>query len=213
MSLTLYDKALLGKIEKWTNGSNVKVIAPESSRQLFEYLGDTNNDKPIDLPIISIRRQTPTTIINPNFTRMAIEGVMNMIELSEDEQEAEEQLKNIRRRFVLSAIPIRLDYQLDIYTRYYEEAEEYVREFVINLIRYPKIQIEIPYNNSKILVNANIRIESMINDTSDIPERIIQGQFTRKTLSLYIDDAYLWDYKDKQLLNVEGEIVLEGDKK
>ena len=32
-------------------------------------------------------------------------------------------------------------------------------------------------------------------DNSEIPERLVQGQFTRLTLNLSIDDAYLWDFR------------------
>ena len=37
----------------------------------------------------------------------------------------------------LQAIPIRLQYQIDIFTRYREEADEYLRNFVYNILNYP----------------------------------------------------------------------------
>lgn len=98
---------------------------------------------------------------------------------------------------MLNGIPIQLNYSIDIYTRFLEEAEEYVRNFVYNIINYPKLSIEIPYNDSKYIHNANIILNADINDNSDIPERLIPGQFTRKTIEIIIDDAYLFDYRTK----------------
>ena len=44
-------------------------------------------------------------------------------------------------------------------------------------------------------------------ETSDgIPERLIEGQFTRLTLSINIDDAYLFDYRIKDNWKVESEL-------
>lgn len=102
----------------------------------------------------------------------------------------------------LNVIPIRLTYQLDIYTRYNEEAEEYIRNFVFNIINHPKLTINIPYNGYNEIKNANLTLDSTITDNSDIPERLIAGQFTRKTLTIIIDDAYLWDVKIKDTINI-----------
>ena len=93
---------------------------------------------------------------------------------------------------MLNAIPMELSYQLDIYCKYFNEADEYLRNFLFNLINYPKISIEIPYNNTKIIHNSTIRVESPVTDTSDIPERLISGQFTRLSISIKIDDAYMF---------------------
>jgi len=102
-------------------------------------------------------------------------------------------------------------YQIDIYTRYKQEAEEYVRDFVFNLINYPRVLIEIPYNNSKLTHTCNIRLDANVTDNSDIPERLIPGQFTRYTLSIFIDDAYLFDYRTKDTWKIiaETEIALK----
>lgn len=104
----------------------------------------------------------------------------------------------------LNGIPIKLEYQLDIYTRYYEEAEEYVRQFIFNIINYPKLSIEIPYNDAKISHVSNIRLDTTVQDNSDVPERLIVGQFTRKTISIYIDDAYLFSYNIKEAGKIEN---------
>ena len=107
----------------------------------------------------------------------------------------------------LNHVPIQLNYQLDIYTKFFEEADEYVRNFVFNIINYPKLTIEIPYNNTKRTSVANIRLNGTIDDNSDIPERLIAGEFTRFTIPIYIDDGYLLDYRIKDNWRVQVDDV------
>ena len=66
------------------------------------------------------------------------------------------------------------------------------------MVNYPKLKIEIPYNNAKIEHVSNIRLNGVVQDNSDISERLISGQFTRFTIPFNIDDAYLFDYKVKE---------------
>jgi hypothetical protein len=79
----------------------------------------------------------------------------------------------------LNVIPIKLVYQLDIYTKTYEEGDEYLRNFLFKLINNPVIKIAIPYNGVEIEHIANIRVLDTVSDTSAISERIFSGQFTR----------------------------------
>lgn len=84
---------------------------------------------------------------------------------------------------LLNVIPIKVMYQLDIYTKTAEEGDAYVREFLFKLINNPTMRLLIPYNANKttgtIDHRANIRVLSTISDTSGISERIFSGQFTR----------------------------------
>ena len=139
---------------------------------------DQNNDKPLTLPLIAISRDPTVEIISTTRKSLTYDG--GHLDADEDTSK------------LLNAIPIKLSYQLDIYTRYFAEADEYARNFIFNLINYPQIDIEIPYNNSKITHNSTVLIEQRVTDNSDIKERLIQGQFSRLTLGLYIDDAYLF---------------------
>ena len=56
MSIRLYDTALVNKLKKWTADPHAVVTAPEETRRLFEWKADTTNDRPIDLPLIALRR-------------------------------------------------------------------------------------------------------------------------------------------------------------
>ena len=46
-------------------------------------------------------------------------------------------------------------------------------------------------------------MSSDISDNSDIPERLISGQFTRYTIQLEIDDAYLFDIRYRDVYSLE----------
>ena len=44
---------------------------------------------------------------------------------------------------------------------------------------------------------ANIRLTTEVRDNSAVPERLIPGQFTRYTIGINIDDAYLFDVRTR----------------
>lgn len=194
MSLTLYDKAIVNKIKKWINDPNVTITDDTETRRVFMYESDVNNDKPISLPIVAIRRLSPITIINTTRTPMSYNGYK--VEKTED------------KSMELNAIPISIDYQLDIYTRHLEEASEYIREFIFNFVNFPSIEIEVPYNDSHLIQEATINLNPNIEDNSSVPERIIAGQFSRFTLSFNIPNAYLYNVKvrDNYKVNVTTEV-------
>jgi hypothetical protein len=89
-----------------------------------------------------------------------------------------------------------------------EEADEYLRNFIFNLINYPKLDIVIPYNDVNYTHTSNLRITNEVNDNSDIPERLIQGQFTRFTISITVDDAYIWSVPIRNNLKLETELKI-----
>lgn len=190
MAVTFYDDALLAKLQKWTAGTEILITGVNETRRLFEAVIDKNNDKPIKLPLLTLSRPGGYTILNKNKQPMSYNGL--------------KLIKTTTGAGVVQAIPIGIGYQLDIYTRYLAEADEYARNLVYNIINYPKLTIEIPYENSKLKHDANIRILSDVDDNSDIPERLISGQFSRFTIGINIDDAYLWDVRLKDNLKLSA---------
>lgn len=179
MSASLYDKALLKKIQNWTHDTDVHITGVEESRRLFEVIADQQNDKPITLPLIAIRRPGGYVISNKQKQPMSFRSLAIA--------------KNNQGVVTLNAIPIDISYQIDIYTRYLEECDEYCRNFVFNLINYPQLDIEIPYHETNMIHHANVKINSDVEDNSSVPERLIPGQFTRMSIGIDIDDAYIWD--------------------
>lgn len=197
MAIAYYDNALLNKIKKWVNDPNMRITGPDETKRLFSYYADINRDSPIQLPLIALRRSRDVEILSTNKKPLTFDGAT--IEATQQQSSQ------------LNGVPIAIRYQLDVYTRYFQEADEYIRNFIFNFINFPKLSIEIPYNNANIEHTSNIRLDTSIADNSDISERLIPGQFTRLTLSLYIDDAYIFDYKFRKnyTITTSGEIGLK----
>lgn len=194
MAVKLYDDALLAKISAWTKDTQLSITGPDETSRLFSMVADKQKDRPIQLPLLSISRNGGYSVLQPTKRPISFDG------FTLD--------SNVTKAMQLNAIPININYQLDIYTRYLQEADEYMRNIIFNIVNYPKLQVIIPYRNSNYVHNANVRLNSDVQDNSDIPERLIPGQFTRLSLSLYIDDAYLWDVRvrDNYSIDIDYEI-------
>jgi hypothetical protein len=113
--------------------------------------------------------------------------------------------------YQLNVIPIRPEYQLDIYAKTAIECEEYVRTFLFKLINNPLLQIEIPYNDLHIEHTAYIRILSNIANTSSISERVFSGQFTRWTIQFELHDAFLFSIPYRRNWKLDGHEIELSD--
>lgn len=178
MSVRLYDTAIINKLQSWNKDDKLRILSPEETSRLFTMKADQNNDKPISLPLITLWRSPEIELDYPHKKPMSYDGMMLDA--------------NYEKSLQLDAIPMTLNYQIDIYTRYAYEADEYMRNFVFNLINYPRIKVIIPYNDINYEHWSNIDLLSTIEDTSDIPEKLFGDQFSRWTLKISISDAYLF---------------------
>lgn len=194
MSVYLYDEALLSKVKYWTEKTSLHVYGVDEIRDLLQVIADENKDKPIKLPILTITRPKGYRIINSNKKPTTYNG----IRVIQGEDTAS----------MLANIPIDIQYQFDVYTRFQKEADMYMRNLVFNIINYPTLSITIPYRNINFDHNANIRITSDVMDTSNNSIRMFNGQFTRLSVTVNIDDAYLWDLRIANNLSIEDSNVL-----
>lgn len=194
MAVYLYDEALVNKIKMWTQNTDIHVYGPNETSRLFATIADENNDNPIKLPLISISRPEGFTVTNTNKQPLAFDGLMT---------EA-----SYEKSIMLNAIPISLSYQIDIYTRYQKEADEFVRNLIFNIINFPVVTVKIPYNSADIEHDSQIILDGSITDNSDVPERIVPGQFTRYTLNISLPDAYLWDVRVRDNVHVEDVFLI-----
>ena len=189
MAIRFYDNAVTEKIKSWIKDPNLKVLGPDESTRLFQLRAEEHLDKPLTLPMIAISRDSDYQIVSTAKKALSYDG--GHIAATEEKSE------------LLNAIPIRISYQLDIYCKYFAEADEYAREFIFKLINNPNIRIELPYNDSKIVHDSSISLESTISDNSNIPERLIAGQFTRLSIRFNLDDAYLFSIPFMKNWNIE----------
>lgn len=203
MSVTLYDKALINKIKKWTDGTLVEVYESEELSKLEQLLADKNNDKPLKLPFIVLRHSPRGYSLVDISKRPTSYDGMRLNLYQEDGERAAQ----------LNKIQINIQYQLDVYAKYYEEADAYMREIVFNLINYPKVNVTVPYDNVNLTQSSAISIGSQVTDNSSIPERLISGQFTRLSIQFSIPDAQLFDTRVKEFVTIEAgtEVVQSSD--
>ena len=188
MSVRLYDDALVKKIKNWVKDEKVRILSPDETLELFQKTANDKNDEPISLPIISLARSREVDLDHPHKKMMTFDGMMLDATIDKSLQ--------------IDAIPMTLNYQLDIYTRYKYEADEYMRTFVFNLVNHPKVKVVLPYNDINYTHYSNVRLVPTIEDNSDVPNRLVSDQFTRWTISFTIDDAYLFSLPYKSNVHI-----------
>lgn len=206
MSVALYDQALKQTIQRWVLDPNLTILGPDETKRLFQYKADKSGDKPLTLPLIAIGRDRDIDIQITAKRPMSHSGKV----FNSDGNVSDH----------LNAVPITLRYQIDIYTRYQEEADEYIRNFVFQIINYPKLDIQIPYNGSNLEYTSYLSLVNQITDNSDVAERLIPGQFTRMTLRVQLSDAYLFSYNKQSVPKVflldditDSQVLDEGSLK
>lgn len=173
-------------------------MKPDETKRLFSIEADERNDKPIQLPLIALSRETQIDILHPTKRPMSFDGMM----LKSDGEHT----------LQLDAIPISLTYQMDMYTRHYDEGDELLREMLFKLINNPQLVIELPYNNQKLRQVCAIKMQSQVEDTSAISERLFSGQFTRWTLRFNIDGAYIYSIPYVDNVHIEEHFEVAQNK-
>lgn len=198
MAIRFYDEALAKKINSWLPKSNkrkIQVLKPDEVKRLFSIEADERNDKPIQLPLIAISRDTQIDVLHPTKRAMSFDGMMF-------ESDCDHTIQ-------LDAIPINMTYQIDMYTKHFDEGDELLREMIFKIINNPQLEVELPYNNQKIIQKCAIKLQGQVEDTSSISENLFAGQFTRWSLRLNIDGAYLYSipYVDNVHVNFGLEVA------
>lgn len=181
MGVYLYDNSLLEKLKTWTSNTNITIVGVNNTNTMFDVIEDTTNDTPVQLPMIQLSRNGGYNVLNKNKKPLTY----NALAIG----------KQGNKKLVLNAIPIEIVYQIDIYTRYLQEADEYMRNLLFNLVNYPCLNILVPYEDAQFKHESTIHLISDVQDNSDIQERKIPGQFTRLSVQISIDDAYIFDVR------------------
>lgn len=201
MGVRFYDQALVDKISKWWPDNSINILKPNETSRLWGIQSDKNNDEPLKLPLLVISRDPSINLQVSTRRNLSCRGMI----LKQNEEKS----------FLLNAIPIDINYQIDIYTggvdlntgipnQGYELGDEYIRTLVFNLVNHPKLEITIPYQGFNIKHTANIFLESTITDNSDIPEKKFSDQFTRWTVRFKINDAYLFSIPEQSNAKIVG---------
>lgn len=96
-------------------------------------------------------------------------------------------------------IPIRIEYQLDIFTVDRQSGDELTRELVFYFYQHPTLTVRFPY-----MLNGehhfNLYLDNDVVDNSETIEHVNKGVMFRNTLTFYTDDANLF----------AGDVQLQG---
>ena len=205
MACRYYDEALTKKIKDaiMTNDKILVLSPEESSEELFSTKADLNHDN-LSLPMISLIRKRDIDILNTNKKPLTYDGIRLQF------YDKDGKLVQGDKALKLNAIPLKLEYQLDIYTLKEYEADEFAREFLFFFINNPRLTIQLPYNGVKATHNSTVRVETPLVNNSDIPQKLFKDQFYRYSLNLYVDDAYYFSIPSMNTIlidSVELEVV------
>ena len=165
MAIRYYDEALANKIRAWVKDPNIKVLKPDETAELFKIQADEKKDMPITLPLIALSRLPRISILKTGKNPMSYDGLKIFAYDNDGKIVANDKMQK------LNAIPIQLEYQLDIYTKELAECDEYFRNFVFNFVNYPNVTIEIPYNDCKLTHNSTIYLDT---EAKIIPKTILK---------------------------------------
>lgn len=206
MPISYYDDAIIAKLKNWIPDTNkLRVLGPDDTKKLFELKADDSNDAPVQFPFITLTRNRDLEIGNSIKQLRSFDGLNVCV--------SETTARKVPDKSALfNAIPVKTTYQLNIYTKFKYEGEEYIRNFLFKLVNNPKIIVEIPYSGMGLKHTANLRVLNTISDTSDIAQRLFPGQFYRFTIQLELQDGFLFNipYKTNWTL-MSGELVVEPE--
>ena len=102
-------------------------------------------------------------------------------------------------------IPIRINYQMDIFTVDKITGDELVRELIFHIMQNPTLTVDVPYNLN-MEHKFNLFLESDVVNNSDTIEHVDKGVKFRNTLTFYTDDAYLFASREQLHGNVTGRV-------
>lgn len=178
-----YDNSIVQDLRCITANSKKTVyITPPS--EYFDLISSLKQDD-IKLPLISLSRPS-WNLLGTKPQAMIFEGVT-----IQDDRE-NDLVRN------LQAIPIVINYQLDVWTNNRLENDLITREVIWNYTLNPTLTVNIPYKDIDYKHTFNLFLNNEIEDNSDIIEHKNLGRLFRQTISLYTDDAYLWKIKDRR---------------
>lgn len=189
MSVYAYDEAVVQDLRRIFSDGRIHIIPPEDA---FDLIGTLQKDN-IRFPLITLAR--PGWLLSDNKPQhMIFEGLPDKItdskiEVPEHRTDGfDSSFKVIR----LQAIPIRINYQVDIWTESRLENDNIMRELIWYYTLHPTLKVKIVYDDIERLHNFNLFFDADVEDNSDIVSHKEKGRFFRQTISMYTDDAYLW---------------------
>lgn len=104
----------------------------------------------------------------------------------------------------LQAVPMTINYIIDIWTRDRKTNDNIFRELVMYLVDNPELLVQIPYG-ADLYHKFNLFLEETVNDNSDIVNHPSTGTVFRTSINAYTDDAYLFRTPGAQSYSMKYE--------
>lgn len=184
MSFGCYDKAIIENFQKLFNTGNVHILPVEDA---LRFTSQLNRDD-VEFPLISTTR-------------------LGITILSSEVNQAQKTTGHLVRRdgynnnVFAQSIPIRIEYQLDIFTVERWACDEITRELIFYFYQHPTLVAHFDYGLN-IEHNFNLFLNDDVVDNSDTIEHVNTGVKFRNTLTFYTDDARL--VRSKKF--IQGEV-------
>lgn len=193
MAIRFYDEAIVNKIQGWITDPNMVVLKPNEVSRLWQTRADQENDEPLTLPLIAISREPSVSLKVSTKRPLTFDG---------------KQLDGTPMNTIqLNAVPMMLSYQIDIYTQSYAEGDEYLRNFIFNIINHNECSVVLPYNDTDVEHVFHIELDPNVTDNSDVAEKLFPDQFTRWSLKINVTDAYMWSIPVQRNARIVGAVL------
>jgi hypothetical protein len=177
MSVYLYDDAVAGYFRNIL-GDTVMIQPPENAiRNTAQLEGDR-----MKFPLVSLNR-TGYSIRSEEWNFNAVH------------QGAPVRIKDNNNLTMARTIPIRIEYQVDVFTVDKQLNDELTRQLVFYITAHPTNTVDVPYDID-IQHKYNIFLNPDIVDNSDTVNHVNNGVLFRTTFTMYCPDAYLWANKN-----------------
>ena len=189
MSVKCYDDAIIARFREVFNDDTISILPVENA---IRYIAQLKRDN-VTFPLVSTMR-TGYSIVSSNVNHPA--KMIGSFTTRNGEND----------NIFAQSIPIRIEYQLDIYTVDRWSCDEITRELIFFFYQHPTLVAHFDYGLG-IDHNFNIFLEDDVVDNSDTVDHWEKGVLFRNTLTFYTDDARLFRRKKQ----IQGEIVASVD--
>jgi len=194
MSVNLYDEAVLNKFK----GIFYNTVYAQTDMAFQASAELDKNQGKMRLPLFSIYCMNYTISLDwLNWGRTRV-GRRSRFTDTENYTEMERE----------QTVPMRLEYQLDVWASTRSDLNDIVRELLFWIVQNPTFVVENPLNGEK--YNFNLYISSDLQDNSDVMTHESRGRIYRMTIPLMVDEAVLFKVYDiKTVLEplIEIEVV------
>ena len=189
MSIKAYDDAIINEFRKVFNSNVIHILPVENAVRFLAQLKKDN----VEFPLVSTTR-LGFSVIGSNVNNNA--KMIGSFAKRED-----------NNNIYAQSIPIRIEYQLDIFTVDRESCDDIARELIFFFYQHPSLKAHFEYGLD-FDHKFNLFINDDIVDNSDTVEHINNGVMFRNTFTFYTDDARLFRSKKQMQGEIKRDVEL-----